>query len=150
MPIAQGPPVRLERFLWEALELVDCPYLWGGKSREGIDCSGVVTYALWQAGGPDWRQTHASSTLLEVLQPVSDLVPGDIVCYRRHVMVHVASGIVVGACDGDSKTTTLAIAKERGARVKLKQRYDYRNDIVGLRRIPFIVDRGDLHHGIVK
>lgn len=143
-------PIRLENFLAEALGLLGVPYLWGGKSRDGIDCSGVVTYALLHAGGPDWRQTHNSEVMLDELEPVHELLPGDLVMYPRHVMVHLASGLVVGACDGGSKTTSVDIAKMQGARVKVRRRYDYRRDVIGFRRIPFLIPRGDMSHGIVK
>ncbi len=143
-------PVKLERFLWEVLGLLGTPYLWGGKSLEGIDCSGVVTYAPKLAGGPDWRATHNSERLFDerALEPVGELKPGDLVFYPRHVMVHIASGLVVGAVDGGRRTTSLEIARNQGARVKMRDRFDYRRDITGFRRMPFLIPRGDLTHGI--
>lgn len=143
-------PVRLENFLDEALGLLGVPYLWGGKSDEGLDCSGLVTLSLFLAGGPDWRQTHNSQALLDELEPASELLPGDLVMYPRHVMLHLASGLVLGACDGDSKTTSLEIAARQGARVKTRRRFDYRRDVIGFRRIPFLVPRGDMSHGLIR
>lgn len=152
MALLKGPPVRLEAFLQEALWLLGTPYIWGGKTPEpGLDCSGLVTYALWQAGGPDLRQTHGTERLLDELEPVPVLTPGDLVCYRRHVVIHIASGLVIGANGGNATTATVAAARQRGARVKLERRWDYRADVLGFRRILFLVGKPakELSHGIV-
>lgn len=139
--------VRLENFLAEVLGLLGVPYLWGGKTREGIDCSGVVTYALRHADGPDWRLTHNSDRLWTVLPDAGELKPGVLVFYGRpgagdnpvdpnHVMVHIVGGLVIGACDGDSSVTSPELAKARRAWVKVRRRFDYRKDVLGFRELP--------------
>lgn len=124
-------------FLHEVLRLVGTPYLWGGKTPQGLDCSGLVTYALWRAGGPDWRQTHGSANLREACaKPEGPPRPGALAFYPRHVMVHVGLGVVVGACGGDSRTTNLAIAERKGARVMSKATHVYRPDFLGWGDLP--------------
>ncbi|NBD11313.1 NlpC/P60 family protein [Corallococcus sp. Z5C101001] len=128
------------------------PYRWNGKgqraSPEGprlFDCSGLVTWALHQVGGPDWRVTHNTDSLWSACSPVasaSDLLPGDLVLYGKggdpdHVMVHVGAGVVVGASGGSSKTLTLEDAAAAGAKVKSFTRVEYRPDVLGFRRLPF-------------
>lgn len=116
------------------------PYIWGRKGPLLFDCSGFVTYCLWKAGGPDWRQTHASSTLFDALPPTERPEPGDLCFYGppdriTHVMVWIGDGCVAGACNGNSTIKTLEAAFARGARVMRKATKDYRGDFRGFRRL---------------
>ncbi len=140
--LLQGPPVRLENFLCEVLWCLGTPYIYGGKTHDGgLDCSGLVTWSLWQAGGPDVRHTHNTERLMDELEPVPYLLPGHLVFYKRHVVVHIAGGLVCGANGGNRETLTVEIARARAARVKLERRFDYRDDILGFRAIPFLVSK---------
>jgi hypothetical protein len=38
-------------FLRRVLELVHTPYIYGGRSRDGVDCWGIVALAWEMAGG---------------------------------------------------------------------------------------------------
>lgn len=78
-------PARRQFFQELVLEQMGCPYIWGGKGelREDIDgnyirtfdCSGLVTFCLQKAGGPDWRATHAASDLWKQLLHTDDPLP---------------------------------------------------------------------------
>lgn len=136
--------VRRRDFLCSALETMGVPYLWGGKDpARGLDCSGVVTYSYWLNAGPDWRWTHNCQKLWDELKPVTEPEPGDLALYGRdgratHVMVYLgALGIVFGASDGDSTTTTTKEAKRRDAEVETRTSHLYRKDFIGWRRLPF-------------
>ncbi len=143
MVAGAAPMTTRAHFLERALSLLGVPYIWGGKSSTGIDCSGLVTVALFDAGGPDWRSTRWSGRLHAELPSVDVLSPGDLVFYGpsetaiSHVMVHVAEGLLVGACGGDAGCRTLNEAARRKARVKFRHLADYRpHDIRGFRRLP--------------
>jgi cell wall-associated NlpC family hydrolase len=73
LPAPDGrPPVELAR------EYLGAPYLWGGMTEAGIDCSGLVHMAYRRAGRivpRDADQQHAAG------QPVGDPEPGDLVLY---------------------------------------------------------------------
>ncbi|RJS15745.1 peptidoglycan endopeptidase [Corallococcus sp. H22C18031201] len=139
-------------FLSLVLEQMHSPYRWGGKGERPdvngpriFDCSGLVTSCYFETGGADWRATHNTDSLLAQLAAVleSELKAGDLVLYGRngdasHVMVYVGEGVVVGASGGDHTTLTLADANARGARVKTHLRVDYRSDVLGFRRLPFM------------
>lgn len=113
------------------------PYIWGGKGPNTFDCSGIVTAGLFACGWKDWRQTHNSARLFEVLEPVQIAELGDLAFYGppnkiTHVMVCWHGGGVYGASGGNSSTTK----PTAGAAVKFKKSVDYRRDFRGFRKNP--------------
>ncbi len=70
-----------------AESLLATPYLWGGNSRAGIDCSGLVQLAFLACGRP----CPGDSDLQETLgHPLPDDAPperGDLMFWRGHVAI---------------------------------------------------------------
>lgn len=78
-----------------ACQFVGNPYVYGGTSlTNGADCSGFVmsVYAAFGVGLP-----HSSSAMCGVGYGVSDMQPGDIICYSGHVGIYIGNNTIVHA-----------------------------------------------------
>jgi cell wall-associated NlpC family hydrolase len=77
---------RQTDFVSVAEQFLHTPYLWGGKSCLGIDCSGLVQVALVAAGFPCPRDSDMQERELGVkLSPDTPLRRGDLAFWKGHV-----------------------------------------------------------------
>ncbi|MGH6837695.1 MAG: NlpC/P60 family protein [Methylocella sp.] len=78
-----------KEFVAVAERLLHAPYLWGGKTSLGIDCSGLVQISLDAAGSDAPRDTdlqeHALGLPIAVGTDLAGLRRGDLVFWRGHV-----------------------------------------------------------------
>src|SRR5262245_21694584 len=78
-------------FVTVAERFLSTPYLWGGKTNLGLDCSGLVQVALAACGIASPRdsgvQEHALGKPLASSDDLSKLRRGDLVFWKGHVAI---------------------------------------------------------------
>jgi cell wall-associated NlpC family hydrolase len=75
-------------FVTVARRFLGTPYLWGGRSSLGIDCSGLVQVALQSAGFDCPRDSDMQAGYGAVVPFAGDagvLNRGDLVCWKGHI-----------------------------------------------------------------
>jgi cell wall-associated NlpC family hydrolase len=95
---AVAPPSQYGGVVGIALRYLGTPYVWGGSSPGGFDCSGLVAYAYSQMGV---SLPHYTGAQWNVGVPVSrgDLQPGDLVFFDGlgHVGIYIGGDQFVHA-----------------------------------------------------
>ena len=82
-PIADNEP----DFVAVADRFVGAPYLWGGKTMLGIDCSGLVQLALSACGIACPRDSDMQERALGAPVDLSELARGDLIFWCGHVAI---------------------------------------------------------------
>ena len=94
----QGTAERNYAAALVALRHLGVPYVWGGTTPAGFDCSGLVQYAFAQVGVnlPRTTQAMGASALVTPVSP-QDAQPGDLVWRPTHVSIYLGDGLMVEA-----------------------------------------------------
>lgn len=94
-----------QRLLQEAARYLGTPYVWGGYSPSGFDCSGFVSYCLTNSGVRNTGRLTAQG-LYDICTPVSesDVQPGDLIFFTgtynagvpvTHIGIYVGGGQMI-------------------------------------------------------
>jgi cell wall-associated NlpC family hydrolase len=97
-PTVAPPPARYGGVVGIAMRYLGTPYVWGGASPSGFDCSGFVMYVFSQIGV---SLPHSSYAMYGYGTPVSlgDLQAGDLVFLDGlgHMGIYVGGGSFIHA-----------------------------------------------------
>jgi cell wall-associated NlpC family hydrolase len=119
-------------FVTVAERFVGTPYLWGGKSSLGIDCSGLVQVALTAAGtgcprDSDMQQDGLGRELSAA--EARKLQRGDLIFWKGHVAI-VRDATTIVHANAHHMATVIEHAREAIARIKAAG-----SDVVAIKRL---------------
>jgi cell wall-associated NlpC family hydrolase len=81
-----------------AMQYLGVPYVWGGSTPRGFDCSGLVSYVFAQIGVSVPHSSYSQFGMGTAVS-ISDLQPGDLVFFAgaSHVGIYIGGGQFIHA-----------------------------------------------------
>lgn len=119
-------------FVSTALRFLGAPYLWGGRSALGLDCSALVQIALTEAGIACPRDSYMQEDAVGgAVRPVGPYRRGDLVLFPGHCGLMVDDSRIVHA-----NATAMCVSVDPLSRViEIVKRESDGVGVTGVRRI---------------
>nr|WP_242703770.1 C40 family peptidase [Enterococcus sp. 669A] len=90
---------KAQDIIMSAKQYLGVPYVWGGTTPAGFDCSGLMQWVFAQNGIGIPRVSQAQQASVKEI-PVSEVQPGDLVFWGRpahHVALYIGDGYFIQA-----------------------------------------------------
>ena len=100
---------QAEKIIETAKQYLGTPYVYGGASPKGFDCSGFIYFLLTQYGYSIYRTASTQFAHDGVYVEKSDLIPGDLVFFGdsndpiAHVGMYIGDGEFIHSSSGEGK-----------------------------------------------
>lgn len=108
-------PAGLSPVIDLAQQHLGVPYVWGGESPSGFDCSGLIQYVYRQLGVSLPRVAADQARVGQPVASLADAVPGDLVAFNDpvdHIGIYAGNGLMVVAPKAGDVVKVQAIYKE--------------------------------------
>jgi len=109
MPTGLSPAVDV------AQQFLGVPYVWGGESPSGFDCSGLVQYVYGQLGVSLPRVAADQARVGQPVASLADARPGDLLAFHDpvdHIGIYAGNGLMVVAPKTGDVVKVQAISDE--------------------------------------
>lgn len=93
---AEEPTLR-KRLMDTALSYLGVQYRWGGKTPQGIDCSGLCSMAYLVNGVVIYRDADIGDGFCMRQIPLAEAGEGDLIFFPGHVAMHLGNGHYIHA-----------------------------------------------------
>src|SRR5699024_7594677 len=98
-----------------AMKYIGVPYVWGGKTPNGFDCSGFVAYVYNEATGANFPSYTVSLEAMGSVIPVSQAQAGDLFFWgsrgaSHHVALALGGGSYIHAPQPGQSVTTQTVS----------------------------------------
>lgn len=112
-------PTAGDAIVAKAMEYLGCPYIYGGSSPSGFDCSGFTQYVM-RASGYSINRGATGQLSNGVSVSKDSLQPGDLVffsstysaSYASHVGIYIGNGQFIHAANSRSGVTITSLSED--------------------------------------
>ena len=94
---ATGSNASRSQIIAYAKQFIGVPYVWGGSSPKGFDCSGLTSYVYRNAAGIKLPRRAVHQRGAGKFVSRSQAQPGDMVNYSSHVGIYLGNGYMIHA-----------------------------------------------------
>jgi cell wall-associated NlpC family hydrolase len=132
VPVVHLTPLKARAgdFVTVAEMFLNAPYLWGGKTALGLDCSGLTQAALQAAGIPCPRDSDMQELSLGKPVALADMRRGDLIFWKGHVAIARDPESLIHA-NAHHMMVAIEPASEAVARIKAAG-----SEITAVKRVP--------------